>query len=126
MNRRQNPPVISGPTGRGDEVELALLAPRFEQHDLPWRQIVGYVLSLGLTLSAYLLVVHRVLPPFGMIIAILALAGVQAALQLGLFMHLRESLGSTWHVPALALAITVALGIVIFSIWIMSFKSGVS
>lgn len=126
MNGTGSPPVIGGPTGRGDEIELRILAPRFEQHDLPWRQIIGYALSLGLTFGAYLLVVHRILPPSGIVVAILAIAVVQAALQLRLFMHLRESLGSTWHVPVLSLAIVVALGIVIFSIWIMTFKSGVS
>ncbi|MDA8345435.1 MAG: cytochrome C oxidase subunit IV family protein [Thermaerobacter sp.] len=126
MTQVQRPPAISAPTGRGDEVEIAILAPRFEEHAFPWRQIFGYAASLILTMAALLLVVHHVLPPVGLIVAILALATIQASLQLGLFMHLRESLGSTWHVVTLALAIVVALGIVIFSIWIMSFKSGVS
>lgn len=126
MQPKEQPSTARGSAGRQDEVEIAALAPQFEEHDFPWRQILGYAASLVLTVSALLLVVHRVLPPAELVALILALAAVQAGLQLGLFMHLRESLGETWHVVTLALAIVVALGIVIFSVWIMTFKSGVS
>ncbi len=110
----------------GEEIEIALLAPKFEEHAFPWRQIFGYAASLVLTLGALLLVERRVLAPTALLVVILALAAIQAGLQLGLFMHLRESAGATWHVVTLAIGIGVAIGIVIFSIWIMTFKSGVS
>lgn len=111
---------------QGEVVEISVLAPRFEEHAFPWRQIAGYAASLLLTFGALLLVERRLLPAAWLAPVILGLAAVQAGLQLGLFMHLRESLGATWHVMTLGLAIVVALGIVILSIWIMTFKSGVS
>lgn len=100
------------------------LAPRFHEDAFPWRQIIGYVLSLALTLLALALVIQHVLSPALLLIVVLVMAGVQAAVQFGFFMHLRESTGPAWHIASLALGIAVALGIVAFSIWIMSFKWG--
>lgn len=56
----------------------------------------------------------------------LVLAAVQAALQLGVFMHLRESRGPAWQVIPLALVFLMAAVLVGLSIWIMAFKWGVS
>ena len=103
-----------------------LLLPHFEHASGPWPQIIGYVLSLVLTLAATLLVVHHLIAPLYLPAVILLLAVMQAGIQLGLFMHLREGVGPSWQIAALVLAGIVALGIVIFSIWIMAFKSGVS
>ncbi len=116
----------NGPTGRGDEVEARWLAPHFEGDGFPWQQVLGYIGSLILTFAALLSVVYHILPPMGLLVVILALAVGQAALQLGIFMHLRESRGSTWHIITLGLGIVIALGLVGMSMWIMTFKSGVS
>ncbi|OLZ08278.1 cytochrome o ubiquinol oxidase subunit IV [Sulfobacillus thermosulfidooxidans] len=126
--KRHNVIAISpnGPTGHGDEVESVYLVPRFEEETFPWKQIFGYIASLVLTALAFGAVVEHMLPPAFLISFILFLAVLQAALQLGIFMHLRESRGSTWQIVTLALAIFMGIGIVIFSIWIMTFKSGVS
>ncbi|HBQ94964.1 MAG: cytochrome C oxidase subunit IV [Sulfobacillus benefaciens] len=116
----------NGPTGHGDEVESAYLAPRFEEEDFPWKQILGYIASLVLTALAFGAVVKHILPPAFLIGFILFLAVLQASLQLGVFMHLREGRGSTWQIVTLTLAILMGIGLVICSIWIMTFKSGVS
>ncbi|AUW95608.1 hypothetical protein BXT84_13935 [Sulfobacillus thermotolerans] len=89
-------------------------------------QIFGYIGSLLLTIAALLAVVQHILSPIGLLTVILILAVAQAALQLGIFMHLRESRGSTWHIITLGLGIVIALGLVGMSMWIMTFKSGVS
>jgi|GEM_PF-1845758 len=112
--------------GPGEGVEVAALAPRFAEHATPWRQVLGYAGSLLLTFAALWAVVQHLLPPRDLAVVILALAGLQAAWQLTSFMHLREGRGSTWHLVALFFGIGVGIGIVGFSIWIMTFKSGVS
>ncbi len=103
-----------------------LLLPHFEHLGGPWPQIIGYLASLLLTLAATLLVVHHLIAPLYLPAVILLLAVLQAGIQLGFFMHLREGIGPSWQIVALVLAGIVALGIVIFSVWIMAFKSGVS
>lgn len=112
--------------GPGESTELSILAPRFAERATPWRQILGYVGSLMLTMVALLAVVRRWLPVHELAVMVLALAGLQAAWQLTSFMHLRESRGSAWHILTLFFGIGVGLGVVGFSIWIMMFKSGVS
>lgn len=109
-----------------EEAELAILTPHNRPNHFPAPQLAGYAASLALTLAAFGLTWQRWLSPGGLVATILVLAFVQAALQLGIFMHLREGRGTLWHLPVLALALTVGLGIVGLSIWIMLFKSGVS
>ncbi|PSR20615.1 MAG: cytochrome C oxidase subunit IV [Sulfobacillus acidophilus] len=114
------------PTGRGDEVEIHGLAPHLHMTRFPTQQIIGYLVSLLLTLFAFALVAYHWLPLNLLVIVVVCLAFVQGAIQLGIYMHLREGRGTLWHLPVLGLAGFVGLGIVGFSIWIMLFKSGVS
>lgn len=116
----------TAPSGQGDEVELRFLTPRTHVSRFPGLQIVGYGLSLLLTLMAFAMVAYHWLPVSVLVTVILVLAFIQAALQLGIFMHVKEGRGTTWHIPVLGLALFIGLGIVGFSIWIMLFKSGVS
>lgn len=110
-----------------DEGEaLKFLRPKFEEERFPWAQIWGYVGSLILTAVALWLVMDHVMAPIVVLVAILALAVVQAGLQLGVFMHIRESRGLAWQSPFLALVFFIAIGLVGMSIWIMTFKTGVS
>lgn len=126
--------VVAGPAAaaahpheeHGGPVEIAALAPHFEEVRFPTKAVVGYAVSVALTLLALLAVTKHLLPPAGLLATVLALAAVQALLQLGSFMHLREAGGETWQLPVIILAFGIAVGIVIFSVWIMSFKWGVS
>jgi cytochrome aa3-600 menaquinol oxidase subunit 4 len=108
------------------EASLSFLNPRFGEERFPWPQVVGYGLSLILTFAALLLVVNHLMAPVELFALVLVLAAGQAGLQLGVFMHLRESRGTAWQVLPLFLALAIALGMVITSIWIMAFKWGVS
>jgi cytochrome aa3-600 menaquinol oxidase subunit 4 len=113
--------------GPGDQVEIGgILAPRLGPIHFPTLEMGGYALALVLTLLAFGLTAYHWLTPGVLIPVILALAFLQGAVQLGVFMHLREGRGTLWHLPVLGLALFVALGIVGFSLWIMMFKSGVS
>lgn len=108
------------------EATWPVLTPHFHAQRFPWRQVVGYLVSIVLTLAAFLMVVDHVMAAALMIVVILGLAGVQAAVQLGCFMHLRESLGPAWHLVLLTLGAAVAVGIVGFSVWIVAFHWGAS
>lgn len=114
------------PTGHGNEVELPILRPKVHLSRFPSMQITGYVLSLILTFIAFGMVAYHWIAPSALVTVVIILAFVQGAIQMGVFMHLREARGATWHLPVLALALFVGLGLVGFSIWIMLFKSGVS
>lgn len=104
----------------------AILTPHFEAAPSPGPQVLGYAASLALTFGAAALAIRRVLPPAPLMALLLALAAGQAALQLGCFMHLRESRGPAWQLPVVGLGFVIALGVVVASIWIMTFKAGVS
>lgn len=105
---------------------LKFLKPHFSEEKFPSIQIAGYIGSLILTFGAYFLVMNHVLPPIALLAVILTLAVFQAALQLGVFMHLREGRGLAWQIIPLGLVFLIAIGMVGMSIWIMLFKSGVS
>lgn len=109
-----------------DSIEIGSLTPHFQAHGFPWKQVLGYVVSLVLTALAFVLVMNHVLPPTALIAVILVLAVLQAMLQLGVFMHLRESRGAAWQVIVLGLGFFMAAGLIIASVWIMMFKAGVS
>ena len=108
------------------EKGLEFLNPHFAEEAFPWPQIWGYVASLILTVAALLLVVHHAMAPAMLLAVVFTLAIGQGALQLGLFMHLRESRGVAWQVLPIALAFAIAFGMVGASMWIMAFKWGVS
>lgn len=110
----------------GETTEWALLSPQFASHRFPAAQIVGYGLSLALTAVSFGLVMLKVWPARAVLAAILILAAMQALVQLSIFMHLRESRGSAWHLLAIAMALFIAIGLVALSLWIMMFKWGVS
>ena len=113
---------VAGP----EPAVLRILEPHFAGTRFPWTQVWGYVGSLGLTLAAFGLVAHHLLPPTLLLAVVLALAAGQASLQLGVFMHLRESRGPAWQVLPLGLSFAIAIGMIVASLWIMAFKWGVS
>ena len=118
-------------TAEGAEVQefepgLEFLAPHFAEEPFPWPQVWGYIASIVLTLGALLLVVHHLMAPAMLLAMVFTLAIAQGVLQLGLFMHLRESRGVAWQILPICLAFAIAFGMVGASMWIMAFKWGVS
>lgn len=105
---------------------LRFLRPHFAEEGFPWMQVAGYAGSLVLTFLAFGLVIHHLLSPAMLLGVVLVLAAGQASLQLGVFMHLRESRGPAWQILPLGLAFAIAFGLIIASVWIMAFKWGVS
>lgn len=117
---------MSTPRHRTLEALGQALAPRFHRVAFPWTQVCGYGLSLALTFVALWLAAIARLASDRLVPLLLALALVQAGVQLGSFMHLRESRGPAWHLPLLVIATFVAAATIVFSMWIVSFKYGVS
>jgi cytochrome aa3-600 menaquinol oxidase subunit 4 len=108
------------------EPGLSFLEPKFTQEEFPWRQVGGYSVSLLLTGLGIWLVLRGRLGPEMLLALILTLAGIQGLVQLGAFMHIRESRGAAWHIVPLGLVLGMGIGIVITAVWIMAFKWGVS
>jgi cytochrome o ubiquinol oxidase subunit IV len=85
--------------------------------------IIGFLISIGLTLLAYFAVVSPAsvgLAPGAVLVAILILAVVQLVVQLFFFLHLGSGEGAGWRTAIFASTIALVLIVVIGSLWIMN------
>jgi cytochrome o ubiquinol oxidase subunit IV len=96
-----------------------------EHHDSPKQYIIGYILSLILTILPMVLVFNHMMSTTPLIITILAMATLQIFVQLFFFMHVNEGEKPAYHVMALILGAVFAVTIIAGSIWIMAFNSQV-
>ncbi len=81
--------------------------------------VIGFILSLILSLAAYLLVTRHALPAAPTVIVLAALALTQFATQVICFLHLGKERASRDRLIVLFGAILIVLIIVSGSIWIM-------
>jgi len=81
--------------------------------------IVGYVLSLIATLTAYWLVVGTNFPKATVLGIIAALAVAQFVVQVVFFLHLGHEKGRRWKLIVFSFMLMVVLIVVVGSIWIM-------
>ena len=82
--------------------------------------INGFVLSVALTVGAYLLVTHHALSTRLTIAAIATLAMVQFLAQLYFFLHLGRETRPRWKLLVFGGMITVVVILVAGSLWIMA------
>lgn len=87
----------------------------------PWSHVMGYLLSLLLTVAALWWVEASKGSARSTGILILSFAALQILVQLFFFMHVTESRGPRYHVMALAIGLFFVATVVLGSIWIMSF-----
>jgi cytochrome o ubiquinol oxidase operon protein cyoD len=81
--------------------------------------VIGFALSLVLTLTAYILVSERLAEGWALIYALAALAVLQLSVQLIYFLHLGRESKPRWNLHLLVFAVGV-VGILVFgSLWIM-------
>lgn len=80
---------------------------------------LGFVLSVILTLAAYLAVVHTIFSPTLLLATILVLAVAQLFVQLFFFLHLGDEKGPRWNLLFFISTAAVILLVVIASLWIM-------
>lgn len=87
----------------------------------PISHIVGFVLSLALTFIAVAVAFKTDLPAKTIVWIIGIMAGVQAVLQLFMFMHMNEGEDNKTQIINIAYGVFIALVTVVGSIWVMSF-----
>lgn len=92
-----------------------------QARSFPWFHIVGYILSLLLTVVAFLGVLQHWLSGGALISLIMLLAVLQIGIQLFFFMHFTEGHGPRYHIMALGFALFFTVVFVGGSMWIMSF-----
>lgn len=80
---------------------------------------IGFILSIAFTLTAYFLVVDRLLSGNALVAAIMGLAVAQLFVQLVFFLHLGSESSPRWNQMVFWFAVGVVLIVVIGSIWIM-------
>jgi cytochrome o ubiquinol oxidase subunit IV len=81
--------------------------------------VLGFFLSIVLTLGAYFLVVERLFTAESAVYAIIGLGIVQALIQLVLFLHLGRESRPRWNMLVFLFMVMVIVIIVGGSLWIM-------
>ncbi|WP_270180530.1 cytochrome aa3 quinol oxidase subunit IV [Alkalihalobacillus sp. CinArs1] len=87
----------------------------------PWSHVIGFALSIILTLFALWVGFESGLSNTMIIVVVVALALFQAAIQLLMFMHISESEDSKYQVGTILYSLFIAVAVVAGSIWVMSF-----
>jgi cytochrome o ubiquinol oxidase operon protein cyoD len=82
--------------------------------------VVGFALSIALTLGAYFSVTHHLFSHIGLIAVIFVLAMVQLVVQLLFFLHLGREGKPRFNLLTFLFMLLVLLIIVIGSLWIMN------
>jgi cytochrome aa3-600 menaquinol oxidase subunit IV len=96
-----------------------------EHGGFPWKHLIGFVMSIVLTLFALWVALETDLSLTWILIIIFGFAFLQAALQLLMFMHVTENSTSSKltgrvQVGNILFAAFVAIVIVIGSVWVMT------
>ncbi|WJH36071.1 cytochrome o ubiquinol oxidase subunit IV [Paenibacillus aurantius] len=94
-----------------------------EAHGSLKQYVIGFLLSIVLTIIPIVLVMNHVFEKTATIVIIMVLAVMQFLIQLVFFMHLREGEKPRYNVMALILGVFIVFVIVAGSMWIMGFNS---
>lgn len=81
--------------------------------------ISGFILCIGLTLLSFFLTYKNVLSGWPLVLTIVALALIQAAVQLHYFLHLGEEAKPQWNLFSFIFMLVIAFILVAGSLWIM-------
>lgn len=81
--------------------------------------VAGFVLSLILTLAAYLIATRNTFTGWGLVYALAALAITQLVVQLVFFLHLGRESRPRWNLTVALFAVMVVSIVVFGSLWIM-------
>jgi cytochrome o ubiquinol oxidase operon protein cyoD len=82
--------------------------------------VTGFVLSISLTIMAYLMVTNHTLGKWALVFAIATLAFIQFLVQLVFFLHLGAEAKPRWKLGVFAFMALIAMILVIGSLWIMN------
>ena len=81
--------------------------------------IIGFILSILLTIIPYLIVVHHLLLGDALAIAIVVLGVVQLLVQLIFFLHLSAAPEQRWNLMTFAFTLLILAILVVGTLWIM-------
>lgn len=81
--------------------------------------VTGFILSVALSIVAYLLTTHHSLTGKGMMALLLGLAVVQFVVQLFFFLHIGSETKPRWKLLMLFLMLVFVLIVVLGSLWVM-------
>ena len=81
--------------------------------------IIGFILSIILTVVPYMIVVHKLLPHDSMIIAVVIIGIMQLLVQLIFFLHLGGESKPRWNLMAFLFTLLVVIILVVGTMWIM-------
>jgi len=84
-----------------------------------WSYVIGFVVSIILTLTSYTLVQKHLLPMAGLVATIVVLAVAQLVTQLIFFLHLGEEKGARWKLMTFVFALIMVVIVVGGSVWVM-------
>ncbi|MCE2982943.1 MAG: cytochrome o ubiquinol oxidase subunit IV [Parachlamydia sp.] len=99
--------------------ELSFAEIKKEWHGTVQSYLIGFSLSLFLTLASFYLVFARSLSKQTLILSITGLALAQAICQLVFFLHLGQENPPRWETGVFLFMLLILLIIVIGSLWIM-------
>ena len=94
--------------------------PQLEQRHSPaayTSYIVGFVLSILATFTAYFFVSEQILPKDALIYTVMGVAVVQLVVQMVFFLHLGR--GSSWKLITFLFTVLMVLILVVGTIWVM-------
>jgi len=89
-----------------------------DHHGFPWSHLIGFTLSIVLTIIALIIVLNLHLAAVTTMVIIVILAILQVFVQLFMFMHLTEQ-EKAFQITAIAFGFFVAIAVVAGSIWIV-------
>ena len=81
--------------------------------------VIGFILSVVLTVAAFGLVTQQVMGPTESIIAIAVLAFIQILVHLVFFLHMNTSSSQRWNLLSLASAVLVAVILIGGTLWVL-------
>ncbi|WP_042171068.1 cytochrome o ubiquinol oxidase subunit IV [Paenibacillus gorillae] len=84
--------------------------------------IIGFVLSIVLTILPLVIVLNDLMSKTATIIFILIMAALQFVVQLFFFMHIRDEKKPRFNMIALIFGLVILLTVVAGSIWIMAYN----
>lgn len=109
---------MSGFTGskHGDNDQQTASA---ELHAKVFSYVIGFLLSLTLTLSAYALVNSQLITGWGLMFSLVGMALLQVLVQLLFFLHLRHEAEPRWKLLVFDFMLVVVAILVFGTLWIM-------
>ncbi|GGA07953.1 cytochrome o ubiquinol oxidase subunit IV [Paenibacillus marchantiophytorum] len=84
--------------------------------------IIGFALSIILTIIPLVVVMNHMLNKTGTLLVILIMAVLQFGVQLLFFMHVKDGENARWNIMALIFGLIILVTIVGGSIWIMTYN----